>query len=76
ALCLECDEGTLVTQWLDDRRSHVVVVLVEAGANTGMARYKVGAEAPALARWVRHRKSEAPPGGGAHVVTSAAGRFE
>lgn len=58
SLCLECDEGTIVTQWLDEHRSHVVVVLVESGANTGMARYKVGAEAPSLAKWVRERGEE------------------
>lgn len=58
AVCLECDKGTIVTQWLDEHRTHMVVVLIESGANTGMARYKVGTEASSLARWVRNRKPE------------------
>ena len=53
SLCFECDHGTIVAQWLDERRTHVVMVLVEAEANPGMARYKLGSETPSLARWVR-----------------------
>ncbi len=56
AACFECARGTLVAQWLDPSRSHVALLLVEAGANTGMARYRLASAAPSLSEWVRSRQ--------------------
>jgi len=53
AVCFECSQGTLVAQWLDAARSHVALVLIEAGANTGMARYRLSASASGLSEWAR-----------------------
>jgi len=76
-ICLECDEGTIVTQWLDEHRNHVVVVVIESNANVGMARYKVGVRAPLLAAWARERRHDGQSAtSSAEVRAGATGRLE
>ena len=76
-ICLECDMGTIVTQWLDERRNHVVVVVIESSANTGMARYKVGARAPSLATWAGEWQQDGQSAkSSVGVREGAAGRLE
>ena len=52
SLSFDCDEGIIITQWLNERRAHVAVVVVEPGGHKGMARYKVANLAPTFADWV------------------------
>jgi predicted regulator of Ras-like GTPase activity (Roadblock/LC7/MglB family) len=48
--CFELDDGTVVARWVDDRRHHVVLMLLEPRASVESARYVLDATALSISR--------------------------